>query len=98
MDNQHKYAMQVIHAYIKSKPEPYYTEEKMSYYRWGLNEAMSTVRHSKEAPLVALERNQVKYDSWAHQCKPTSYIYACVAAAYDDVIHVLMNSINVKMR
>ena len=90
LDAPHVYAIRAVVHYIRSKPEPYNSFEKMSYYRWALDEAIILFRKNPSIPpIMILERELAKFDSWAHQGKSTSYMYQPVAAAFDDIINIL---------
>lgn len=85
-------AIRIIRNYIRNCPEVYVSFEKMSYYRWALNEALKMVRHSSQSPLEVLEVLLARYDDYAHRKNPSSYVFEPAASAVDDLIDVLLTS------
>lgn len=91
-DYPHRHACRIVADYIRHCPMLYLDPEKMHHYKWGLNEAWRLLKSDPEPPIKILEREQIKFDSWAHSGKPTDYIFGIVATAYDDLINLLQTS------
>ena len=91
-DGPHRSAVRLIIDYIRVCPRIYLDSERTHHYKWALNEALYLLKTDPEPPIKIFEREQVKFDSWAHRGKPTDYMFGIVATAYDDLINLLLNS------
>lgn len=90
MNQSKREALRIIRSYISNCPNVYVSFEKMSYYKWALNEALKTVKHCDDSPLEILERLLERYDDFADRDNPKSYIFSVAAHAVDDLIDTLI--------
>lgn len=92
MSMAQKNAILLIRQYLRECPPIYGNDEKDTHYRFAVSLAMRDIRYSEDTPLNVLYDSQRKYDEWAHQKRPTSYIYSIAANAIDDLIDYILSA------